>query len=112
MVSYTDCKVGYGTLPLSKLCAGYMAGGVDACQGDSGGPLMCENTLSGIVSYGVGCAQANYPGVYANVSYFNSWLVQTNQSLDYSVYRNGAFGPSIVAGMWLSMLIGWIVVQL
>lgn len=89
-----------------------MAGGIDACQGDSGGPLMCNNTLGGIVSYGVGCAIANYPGVYANVSYFHSWLVQTNQSLDYSVYRNGALGTSVVAGMWLSVLVSWIAVQL
>ncbi|KAH8394450.1 hypothetical protein KR222_006146, partial [Zaprionus bogoriensis] len=112
VVSYTDCAVGYGTLPRTKLCAGYMTGGIDSCQGDSGGPLMCNNALSGIVSYGSECAKAMYPGVYANASYFNKWLVETNNSLDYSVYKNGApsLGATIYA-MWLAILGTWMTGQ-
>nr|KAG5709270.1 hypothetical protein BaRGS_018022 [Batillaria attramentaria] len=61
-----------------KLCAGEAEGGEDSCQGDSGGPFMCtcNGVLKqvGIVSYGIGCARAEFPGVYARVSYFNDWI--------------------------------------
>ena len=49
-------------------------------QGDSGGPMVSENPntekwfQTGIVSWGYGCARADYPGVYARVSAFEDWL--------------------------------------
>lgn len=50
------------------ICAGYAQGGKDSCGGDSGGPLVSGGKLVGIVSFGQGCALANYPGVYASVA--------------------------------------------
>ena len=55
------------------LCAGGVQG-KDGCQGDSGGPLVVEDaqtkqdTLVGVVSWGIGCARDGLPGIYAEVS--------------------------------------------
>ncbi|KAK7500554.1 hypothetical protein BaRGS_00008129 [Batillaria attramentaria] len=71
-------QMGPDSVGPEKLCAGEAEGGEDSCQGDSGGPFMCtcNGVLKqvGIVSYGIGCARAEFPGVYARVSYFKEWI--------------------------------------
>ena len=61
------------------ICAGYPGvGGKDACQGDSGGPFVCNDggkaVIAGVVSWGNGCALADYPGVYARTTYVLDWI--------------------------------------
>ena len=63
----------------NMVCAGYSGGGYDSCQGDSGGPLIMTNSdgeyeLIGIVSWGYGCADAGYPGVYAKIHSRLDWF--------------------------------------
>jgi len=76
IVSDAACRDAYGESEIvdSMMCAGFDEGGKDSCQGDSGGPFMCGNQLSGIVSWGYGCAEAGYPGVYTQTSYFIQWI--------------------------------------
>lgn len=59
----------------AMICAGYVdEGGKDACQGDSGGPLVSAGQLIGIVSWGLGCARPQLPGVYTQVAYYVDWI--------------------------------------
>ena len=60
------------------VCAG--DGNTDTCQGDSGGPLMVSDgsflILAGITSWGIGCADPSFPGVYTRLGApaINQWV--------------------------------------
>ncbi len=73
-MSDSSCKSSYGSdfIASDMVCAGYTSGGVDTCQGDSGGPLLIGGVLAGITSWGEGCAEAGYPGVYSRLTTFSS----------------------------------------
>ncbi|XP_063850743.1 trypsin I-P1-like isoform X2 [Scylla paramamosain] len=73
----------------SNVCAG--GGKKDACQGDSGGPMVCckgdtmdpsHCTLTGITSWGIGCATEGVPGVYTEVAYYADWIKTQVKKLD------------------------------
>ncbi|MEW2396053.1 serine protease [Streptomyces sp. NPDC046862] len=82
IVSNSSCGSSYGSsfIASDMVCAGYTSGGVDTCQGDSGGPLMIGGVLAGITSWGEGCAQAGYPGVYTRLTTFSDEVTEQIES--------------------------------
>ncbi|EOD24451.1 hypothetical protein EMIHUDRAFT_238496 [Emiliania huxleyi CCMP1516] len=81
VVSNTNCLAAYANenvaITETMLCAG--RAGKDSCQGDSGGPLFRVDvdgteTLVGVVSFGIGCGDADFPGVYTRVASFRDWI--------------------------------------
>ncbi len=80
IVSNTECSETmsqtagyYYEITRLEMCAGYKQGGKDSCDGDSGGPLMVQSSqsswlLAGVVSWGEGCAEPGYYGVYTRIS--------------------------------------------
>ena len=80
VISNDDCNDAYdGDITEAMICAGHLGiGGKDACTGDSGGPLVCvyggKGVITGVVSFGSGCAKPDFPGVYSRVAYVLDWI--------------------------------------
>ncbi|MCG3134204.1 MAG: hypothetical protein HMLKMBBP_01496 [Planctomycetes bacterium] len=67
------CAAAYnGGITAKMVCAD--GEGRGSCQGDSGGPLIAGGRQAGITSFGVGCARAEWPGVYTRVSSYADWI--------------------------------------
>uniref|UniRef100_A0A3Q3EBZ8 trypsin n=1 Tax=Labrus bergylta TaxID=56723 RepID=A0A3Q3EBZ8_9LABR len=65
------CKKKYGDRFTGRmLCAGSLSERhrVDSCQGDS------RWVLTGVISWGHGCGNPSFPGVYTRVSRFLRWI--------------------------------------
>lgn len=73
------------TISTRMFCAGYRTTKKDACQGDSGGPHVTKykNTwfVTGVVSWGEGCARENKYGVYTQVSKYLRWIESVMQQV-------------------------------
>jgi secreted trypsin-like serine protease len=72
-------KMGQSLLDDSMICAyDTTVAGKDACVGDSGGPLVTfidnKAELVGIVSWGIGCALEQFPGVYTQATDYAQWI--------------------------------------
>ncbi|TDV47825.1 secreted trypsin-like serine protease [Actinophytocola oryzae] len=87
-VTDSQCQQAYSDLvPSEEICAGnWSSGGVDTCQGDSGGPMFRRDNNNawiqvGIVSWGIGCARPQNPGVYSQVSAFASAIAAAAANL-------------------------------
>jgi secreted trypsin-like serine protease len=83
----------------TMVCAGLPEGGIDSCQGDSGGPLVVFRNGQwyqfGVVSFGEGCAQENFPGVYMRVASFESWIneqIESARNLQINRFNIGTVG--------------------
>jgi len=80
LVSRAACNApgSYDFIAQGQLCAGFVQGGVDACLGDSGGPLVTtvngRAELIGVASFGRGCAEPNYYGIYTSVAFYLDWI--------------------------------------
>jgi secreted trypsin-like serine protease len=105
--------------PTSMVCAG--DGSTDTCQGDSGGPLMVSDgaflVLAGITSWGNGCAEPEFPGVYTRLGAdaINGWVrdrvplasatasntnPQPGQSVTFTASATNPGGPAFTSYAW------------
>lgn len=86
LLTTKECQEYLGNVITTNMICTYKEG-KDACQGDSGGPLAWKdaadlNYLMGIVSWGYGCAEFNWPGVYTKVTNYLDWI-QEETSLNF-----------------------------
>lgn len=84
-----------------EICAGAEEG-KDACKGDGGSPLVCQAVsgrwhVVGMVSWGIGCGEADRPAVYTNVHEYLDFIYSLiGPCSDGNWYKKGAGrNPSI-----------------
>lgn len=68
VISNTSCKAKYNNEIITPNIMCTYQPPRDTCQGDSGGPAVYNGKLVGIVSWGIGCAKLDNPGVYARIA--------------------------------------------
>ncbi|KAM9038773.1 coagulation factor X [Sarcophilus harrisii] len=78
-VDRNTCKLSSTfTVTSNMFCAGYESISEDACEGDSGGPHVTKYKdtyfVTGIVSWGEGCARKGKYGIYTKVTAYLGWI--------------------------------------
>ncbi|XP_074519867.1 LOW QUALITY PROTEIN: chymotrypsin-like protease CTRL-1 [Halichoeres trimaculatus] len=102
VIGNKQCTCNYIVEPAANIttqmiCAGQENKG--ACQGDSGGPLQCKQgsrwIQAGVTSYGVPCALAGFPEVYARVSEFQTWITDNvaGANVSFVTYTSSGTDP-------------------
>ncbi len=105
VVSNQDCVDAYAGAQVeineTHVCAA--APGVDVCAADSGAPLLVEAkqlagggsgfVQVGITSFGIGCADPDFPGVYTRLSEYTDWI-ERNMLVEtlFATFGNGQSG--------------------
>lgn len=74
----------WGGLDETQFCAGlHGTGGQDICDGGGlGSPMAIGNKVAGIVSWGYGCNEANYPRVFTKISVLYDWIEEQLGKID------------------------------
>ena len=87
VVSVEDCNDAdsyHGQITESMICLGVPdQGGRDSCQGDSGGGAVTASgspILFGTVSWGEGCAEPEFYGVYGDIAEVGEWIKTTTSN--------------------------------
>jgi trypsin len=87
-ITNEDCDIQSrydGRITEQMLCAGFDDSSKNTCQGDSGAPIVRRTTDDdgnivdihlGIASWGFGCADNRFPGVYSRTSKGIGWIVE------------------------------------
>lgn len=102
VIGNNECSCNYLQVEEANITGVMICGGQanrGACQGDSGGPLQCKQgsvwIQAGITSFGIPCAQAGFPEVYARVSEFQSWITDrvAGSSAGFVAFNNTGTDP-------------------
>ncbi|XP_076387745.1 vitellin-degrading protease [Megachile rotundata] len=84
-INWNVCKKKFAEYKLQvterMICASNLNVVKNVCQGDSGGPLVFKGVQIGIVSWGDGCINRAFYGVYTRVSALNSWIQNTMKQM-------------------------------
>jgi hypothetical protein len=98
--SECDADYGGGIDPTVMVCAG--DGQHDTCQGDSGGPLLATDAdgfyaLVGTVSFGNGCADPSFPGVYTRIGAdpLNAWVDERIPHASFNIDHGAVAGEPV-----------------
>uniref|UniRef100_A0A3P8VKY9 Coagulation factor X-like n=1 Tax=Cynoglossus semilaevis TaxID=244447 RepID=A0A3P8VKY9_CYNSE len=90
VVSYRACAASTEQVITDNMfCAGFLDQPKDACSGDSGGPFVVNYRdtwfLTGVISWGEGCAAHGKFGVYTRLGNFLTWVRETMRNTDLNI---------------------------